>query len=530
MPPFPEQLTTILQSLTAFCTARAIAAWVVGGTARDMALGRVPADLDIAVDTDGITLARSFADSIGAAFVPLDHERGTGRVVLSPDDTTTPRLVIDLVQLRAPTLAEDLTLRDFTVNALALPLTTNHSRQTAFDHWPPDFVDPCGGLRDLAARELRACRPSSIRDDPLRILRALRLAAELDFLITPELDADLRTHVALITQPAAERIRDELLKLLRVSHAAPWLRYLDTVGGLTRLFPELEPARTCEQPIVHFLPVLAHSLEAVVCLEWLLEGLHEVDADPQAGDTEPADERRSTAHNPHQEDLPAAVQTHPHLPRRLKYADRLRQHFAELPGSAHSRAALLKLATLLHDNAKPQTKQPKPDGGVSFYRHQIIGAEVASRIARRLRLSRQEAGYVATIVREHMRPGHLRSTEQVTMRAIVRFFRDTGSAGPDVLLHGLADHMATRGPQIDPEDWHHHLAWTSAMLDTLWQQPPERARPLLNGHELMRALEIEPGRIVGELLREIHEAQAAGDISTPEEALALARRILAERR
>jgi poly(A) polymerase/tRNA nucleotidyltransferase (CCA-adding enzyme) len=519
-------LRFIADTLTPFCTDQHITAWLVGGAARDLALGDIPHDLDIAVDTDGVALARKLADATGGAFVALDDERGTGRVVYAAGNVPASEaasLTIDLAQLRAPALEDDLRLRDFTVNALALPLTAFPPHFTGDQEpvfAPADYIDPCGGLPDIAARVLRLCGPASLRDDPLRVLRALRLGAAPGFAIAPELDEALRSHASLVVNVAAERVHDELLKLLSAPQAAPWLRYMDDIGLLTHIFPELEPARTCEQPIVHFLPVLAHSLEAVACLEWLLVPLlSQQQATPGREPPLPPGVQSPT---------PAAVQTHPDLPRTLPYSTQFQVHFDELLSNGHARPAYLKLATLLHDNAKPQTKQPKDDGGVSFYGHQSQGAETVAAIARRLRLGRQSGQYVALVVREHMRPGQLRGDASVTPRAVVRFFRDTGEAGPDVLLHSMADHIATRGPWIDLQDWQHHIAWTGTMLDAHWGAPPERTRPLLNGHDLMTALGIEPGKRVGELLREIQEAQAAGEISSREEALALARRLLTD--
>lgn len=516
----------VLRQFTTFCQEHAISAWLVGGAARDLVLGQVPADIDIAVDTNGLVLAHRFATTVGGTFVTLKDERGAGRVILPPDETQpAPRLILDVVQLQAPSLEADLRLRDFTINALALPLTTADADDPFFaalhdsNLLPTTLIDPCGGWQDLMARVLRLCHPAGLRADPLRILRAVRLAAEHNLTIDPELDASLRHDAALIVQPAVERLRDELLKLLGQPHAAPWLRYLDDITVLTHIFPELEPARQCEQPIVHFLPVLAHSLEAVTCLEWLLAGL--------AGATTPD----STAHTPASPELPyptlpVAVQTYPDLPRTLAYAERLHTQFTAAAGMPHERAALLKLATLLHDNAKPATKQNKPDGGVAFYGHQEIGAVTASTIAQRLRLSRQATTYIALVVRNHMRPGQLRSTETLTARAMARFLRDTIDAGPDVLLHALADHLATRGPLIDPLDWQQHLIWSDMFLDMHWGQPLERTRPLVNGNDLMQAFDLQPGKQIGMLLREIQEAQAAGEISTMDEALTLARQIL----
>jgi poly(A) polymerase/tRNA nucleotidyltransferase (CCA-adding enzyme) len=503
--PNTAHLRATLGALHTFCVARGVDAWLVGGTTRDLARGYAPHDLDLAVDADGVALARQFADDTGGAFVALDDERGTGRVVLMPPDA--PRLTVDLVRLRAPTLKEDLRLRDFTINAMALPLA--HAANLSVDV-RRDLLDPCGGLPDLEQRTLRLCQPTSLHDDPARTLRAFRLAAALGLRLAPELDAALREAAPLVAGVATERIRDELLKLLDLPGCASWLRQMDAVGLLTALFPELEPARTCDQPIVHFLPVLEHVLEAVACIDWLLAPL------------------RGSANVP-PTPLPVAAQTHPGLPRSLPYADNLREHMQASLSGGFSRAALLKLATLLHDNAKPQTKQPKPGGGVTFYGHQQIGADVAYNSARRLRLSRQAASYVALVVREHMRPGQLRAAEHVTPRAVARFFRDTDPAGPDVLLHELADHLATRGPMLDPEDWRAHLAWSGSMLDALWGAPPEQRQPLLNGHDLIGEFGLEPGKLVGELLREVHEAQAAGEISTREQALDLARQHLAAR-
>jgi poly(A) polymerase/tRNA nucleotidyltransferase (CCA-adding enzyme) len=97
-----------------------------------------------------------------------------------------------------------------------------------------------------------------------------------------------------------------------------------------------------------------------------------------------------------------------------------------------------------------------------------------------------------------------------------------------VLLHGLADHLAARGPHVDRQDWQHHLEWTAAMLDAYWGQPPEQKQPLVNGNDLMEELDLQPGKLIGELLREIDEARAAGEIHSRAEALALARRMLEE--
>ncbi len=339
---------------------------------------------------------------------------------------------------------------------------------------------------------------------------------------------------ALLAAGDTNRMRAELVTLLELPGAIVGLRALDQAGLLTQIIPELEPARATTQPHVHFLPVLEHSFETVCAVEWLLSELQSAEDEGRRTEDERRrtnDERRTTASNLQSTSynlpfaIPVAVQIHPDLRYQSVYAEKLRQHVAE-PVGGYPRTALFKLAALLHDIAKPATKQPKPGGGVSFHEHQTIGGEVALAVARRLGFDEQEAGYIRLVVREHMRPGQLGVLDEVTPRAVARFFHATAGAGPDVLLHLLADHMATRGPQIKVAAWLRQAAWVDALLDTIWGETTARARPLLNGDQLMRALGLGPGPLIGRLLAAINEAQANSEISTSEEALRLAKKIL----
>jgi poly(A) polymerase/tRNA nucleotidyltransferase (CCA-adding enzyme) len=497
---------TSLQTLSEILTQRGKQGWLVGGSVRDLWLGRQPLDYDIALDADGGPIARALADRMGAAFVNLDATRGVGRVVANLD--SPQRLVFDLVQLRAPDIVADLRLRDFSINAMALPLEAM-LRPDQTD-WKPHLIDPCDGAADLAARRLRAAGSQSLADDPLRILRAVRLAARMDLAIDPALASAMHSHGPRLNEVAAERIREELLSLLALPHAAGWLRFLDAQGVLTIIFPELEAGRDCRQPAAHFLPVLAHMLEAVTCLEWIVAGL----------------EGRPVA----AADLPVAVQTYPELAQELPYAGQLAAHIQQPLGIGQCRLSFLKLAVLLHDIAKPETREERADGKITFYQHQEMGADIAREIGRRLRLSRQARSYVETVIRLHMRPGQLRSEPEVSRRAIMRLFRDSGDAGPEVLLHELADHMAVRGPALRPEHWAAHVNWAGQLLDSYWRQPEAAAAPLIDGKQLMAELQLAPGKQLGRLLGEIREAQAAGEIGSSAEALELARAILERER
>lgn len=507
----PSAYLSLLTQLAAICDTAGLPAYLAGGTPRDLLLGRAVHDIDLTVDGDGLTLARQVADALGGAFVPLDRQRGTGRAVLDGAllGTDGP-LVVDVASLRAPTVEDDLLLRDFTVNALAAPLAGLLRGDSALP-----LLDPCGGMADLEARVLRPCTKSVFADDPARMLRLVRLAAVLGFALDPLAEGLLRRAAPQIGRVSAERVRDELLQLLDSRGGAWGLRLLDDARVLTRIFPELEPARNCDQPNVHVMPVLPHSLEAVAAMEWLLLRLGVGGPTPEI----PA---------PY-EPWPQAVQQYPELAIALPHATQLRSELEGTMVGGHRRLALLKLATLLHDNAKPQTKAPKEGGGVSFHDHQGIGSQVAATICQRLRLSRQETGYVALVVKEHMRPGQLQQIPELTLRAVQRFFRDCNGYGPDVLLHSLADHFATRGPLTSPDGWRAHVAWVGSLLESYWNDD-EVPAPLLDGRVLMQQLGLAAGPLVGQLLDAVREAQLAGEIASAEQALAVARAELTRRR
>ena len=264
---------------------------------------------------------------------------------------------------------------------------------------------------------------------------------------------------------------------------------------------------------MHALQVLDHLLESVVAADWLLDQVDR--AAGRAGRPEVSVTQ------------PLALQHVPGLAARISHANRVRERFVELVDGV-PRVALFKLAVLLHDVAKPETKAIKPDGGISFYDHQVIGAEVAWKIARRLRISRNGSDYVRLVVREHMRPGQLSELgSELTPRAIYRFFRATGEAGPEVLLHSLCDHLGMKGPRIVAAGWEWHVDWTSHMLDILYEETVQiRPEPLVRGDELMRELDLAPGPLIGRVLEDIREAQVSGDVTNREAALDWARRFV----
>ncbi|MBI4757875.1 MAG: HD domain-containing protein, partial [Chloroflexi bacterium] len=207
----------------------------------------------------------------------------------------------------------------------------------------------------------------------------------------------------------------------------------------------------------------------------------------------------------------------------------LQEHFNEAISADHHRLTLLKLVALLHDIAKPETKSSEPDGRIRFLCHQLLGAEAAAVVMKRLRFSNQEVDVVRTVVANHLRPRQLLDGAGLTGRAVYRFFRDTGPEGLDTLVLSLADHLATRGPALDRAAWDKHVALTVDLFRKYLAEKEETVSPprLLDGNDIMAVLGLEPGPLIGDLLEKVREAQAMGMVSDRAEALEYVREIMA---
>jgi putative nucleotidyltransferase with HDIG domain len=470
--------------------------YLVGGAVRDSMLGKRVHDLDFVLPGEVLKYARQVAKTIQAAFYPLDEERDTARLIWM--DGAGQRHTLDFTAFRGLDLESDLLGRDFTVNAMAVDL---RSTQALFD--------PLGGASDLRAKILRACSPSTFQDDPLRIIRAVRLAAAFDFHILPETRSLMRKSISGLSDVSPERTRDELFKIFSGPQPSTSILALDMLGATPYFLPELAELKGVEQSAPHIYPVWEHSLGVMRQLESVLQGLRpDYDQDAAANM------------------LMALV-----VMRLGRYREQIQKHFQTHLTPERSVRGLLFFAALYHDIGKPHTKQVEPDGRIRFFTHDQVGEELVAVRARRLRLSNSETDRVRKIVRHHLRP-ILLAQNQVTLtrRAIYRFFKDTGSAGVEICLLSMADVLATYGPNITSEHWAKHLDIVRSLLEAWWENPQDSVSPpaIVDGHELMDSLRIPPGPVVGRLLEAIRENQAMGKIHTQEEALALAKDLFGE--
>ena len=477
---------TIIDRLAAFFHARDVETYVVGGMVRDRLMGReTGTDIDLAVKGDAVALGQELADELGGSLAPLSVPRGMMRVVAPPDDGAAEGKgpAIDLSGYSGD-IKDDLARRDFTVNAMAVSLGD-------WDDADPgsQVIDLFGGRADLFQKAIRSLNSGVFADDPGRLLRAVRLSGELGFRIEPDTVRQLMLDSRLMERVSADRVREEFLRILAPAGARARLEALDQLGLLRHVIPELMDTKGVGQPRTHhYWDVWGHSLHTVQAAEGVTGG--------------------------HQNSPVFSC---------VPWTPETESYFAEVVSDGHTRRTILKLAALLHDIAKPQTKTLEPDGRTRFFGHSEQGAEVAERRLSSLRLSNRGASMVSRMVLYHLRPtGMSHEGEWPTNRAVYRYFRDAGDVAMDTLYLALADYLGAKGPELAHPDWLEHAKMMAHILETGSREPVAvAATRLVNGHDLMSRFRLQPGPHIGDLLEAVEEARASGEIETQEQALEL---------
>ena len=447
-------------------------AWIVGGAIRDAALGREVEDVDLAVARDERAVAREIGRAAAGPAFKLSEEFASWRVL--PGEGAWN---VDVTRLRADGVEADLALRDFTVNAIAVPLADLAASP----------LDPYGGLADLERGRLRAVSARSFVDDPLRIMRGARIAAGLGLEIDHDTVELARGEAQRAAEPAGERRFAELRLMLTGDDPVRALELLDELGATPVLLPELEALRGVEQNPYHHLDVYGHTME-------VLARLIEVESDLESF-------------------VGAAA------------AD-VRELLAEPLADELARGDALRCAALVHDLGKPETRAVGEGGRVLFIGHDQAGARLVRGLCSRLRASRRLADYLAGLTGNHLRLGFLVHERPLSRRQVYDYLRATEPYSVDVTMLTVADRLATQGERTRQEavDAHLELAREMVAEALAWRRsgPP---RSPIRGDELAAELGIEPGPELGSLLGEIEAAVFTGQVSTREEAIALARRV-----
>lgn len=461
-------------------------AYLVGGSVRDLLLKRKIGDLDFAVQKNPKELAERLAKRTNSSLIQLKEEREIYRIARQDN------FQVDIAKFKGKTIEEDLKQRDFTINAMALKVSPESAVHGLESMDSAKVLDPYDGKKDLEKKLVRQISENIYEDDPLRLLRAFRLAAQLGFEIEKGTIHSIRKNKKKITRSSWERIREELLLLFDCPHSIAFLKMMDAAGIISELLPEMNPNRDCALEYYPNKGVWGHSLDGLECLEWIFKNLKS---------EFPENHEKISA-------LIFKKQIH-----------------------GHPLSTLMKIGILLHDIGKAPTAK-RIEGRLRFFEHQEVGAKIAKTIAKRWRFSSESVALVSQLVAAHMRTGGLATVPEVTERAKYRFFRDLGEAAIPMILVSLADRYAYLAPEKWGKGEDRHEKISKELIRWHEQKEEEqRSRPkkLIDGNILMKQIGLQPSPLIGEILKNVEEAQSLNEIHTQEEALEYARKFLKQK-
>jgi len=449
----PKAVISWVESL-----APSVQVWLVGGAVRDHFLERTTVDFDFVVAGDGLELARRAADQLDGDVFVLDQDRGTARVLL--DRKGPARRVFDFATLRGATIEADLRSRDFTVNSIAVDLSN-----------PGVLVDPCRGLQDVRAGIIRVCSPQSIEDDPVRALRAVRLASELGFKIDEETRGLIREAAGALRAISRERIRDELFRMLAVDDPGVPLYLVRHFGFESAIFgTEISESRIeLVRSVWREFSAALHALAA--------------EYDPET----------------------AADASSGLLVWQLgRFRTDLQAYFrAEI--SPFRRCRELSFFS-------------------SFEWLRPAGASAMPGASDSLRLSQAETRWVRSFI-SGMELMEDLNTEPL---GIYHFFRSASEAGVACALMHLSHILAREGSGLKTEVWAERVGAVRSLLEAYFARRETliEPAPILSGEELMEELKLPPGPRIGFILEVIREKQVAGVVSNRAQALEQAHLVL----
>ena len=433
--------------------------YIVGGSIRDLLCGRTPVDYDLAVANDPDRFARSLAARTGGHVVEFGKH---GHTVLR---VTARDYFFDILPVNGASIEDDLRRRDFTINAMALEVSSGN------------LIDLAGGRLDLVAKKVRMVARDVFQQDPVRLIRAYRMAASFDFTIDRHTEAAISRDADLVRKSAGERIREELFKILESKGSHAQLARMAHSGLLFSVFPELLQLKNCRLRANQPANLFEQTLGAYNHLEKLLDS----------------------------RDLMLA-----------ETADRL---FEDIDTA---RATLLKWAVLLQNLGQPAARTVTADGALHFCGHAANSAAMAREICRKLRFSKRQTDTIEFMIRHHLRPFFLFNARQKKVpadRAFIRFFMRCGDCTPDILLLALAGYMGQRALQEpSPQSF---AEFVTEGLNTYYSilRPRALQPPPLNGNDLITNFGLKPSAAFKRILKTIEEEHLAREKFTRKEAL-----------
>jgi tRNA nucleotidyltransferase/poly(A) polymerase len=456
-PPLYHQIVEVLKPSAAF---------LVGGAVRDLMLGQPIHDLDFALPKDTILYAKKVADQLNGDFYLLDKERQAARVLLKDEQKT--RLVIDFTTFQGETIEEDLLTRDFTITSMAMDINKDHQ-----------IIDPCQGARDLKDGLIRSTSDQALQEDPLRGLRAVRMAAQLGFLILPDTKDLIRKSGNDLLEVSPERIRDELFRTLEGPNQAAALMALQVLGIY---------------PVVFSGDFTLHQQGVIRVLESFWSLLQE-------------------EHNP---DTASNWAFGLFVHRLGRYRKETQIHLKQeaVPGRSVYQLSFLSLLV------QPPAKDNQDLDLYLLRFSSIMGL---------LHLSNQETDRLEKSIRAVQAYRNL-ADHQLSLPPIevYRYFREFAEAGVDGVFLALALLLAEEDKISLQSSWPNQLDTARHLLEGWWEKRKQWVDPpgLLNGNDLQENLDLDPGPEIGILLEQLREAQVRGEIDSRDEALDYLKKVI----
>ena len=432
--------------------------YLVGGSVRDFLMYKIYShDKDIAV-LGAENFAKKLAVEFDATFIVLDEINKIFRVVLKDKIN-----YIDVSEIVGKSIEEDLTRRDFTINAIA------------YDILNEKIIDVTGGLEDIKKRRLNLIKEENLIEDPLRILRAFRFYALSGFEMTQELKKCLMKHRDIVLSPAKERINYELMKLFGGKYAVKSLLLMDELQILELIFPFVKEFKKVPPNAHHHLNLFMHTIETVNFIQKFYE----------------------------------------------KANDEEKRHLDSVDFGGFPRINHLKLAGFMHDIGKFSTWTIDETGRHRFIGHDEIGSKLAEKFLKEYKFSKKQIEYVSLMIKKHMYPSSVLCAPDLNDKVKMRYVRKMNENLIDNIIIAKSDRLSARGVEITDEMVKKNLDGLNA-LEEFYFSHKELLKPLpvlLNGNEIMEILKIPAGKELGLIIKNLKEAQINGDILTKEQAI-----------
>lgn len=440
--------------------------YIIGGSVRDLLLGRTPTDYDIAVTGNPEQFAKKLMAKSDGHLVRLGKPGQMIIRVISGD------LIFDITSLNGTSIEDNLNQRDFTINAIA------------YDLYSERIIDCLGGLQDLADKKVRMVSKEIFKKDPVRLIRAYRIGACLNFEIEAKTATAIKSNTQLLKNIAGERIRVELFTMIGTSTSYLYLSQMAISGLLTAIFPDLDRLKGCFQNHHHHFDGFEHTMRAYGHLETLLNDPGKILPDTSA---------------------------------------KIHQYIHK------NKPALIKCAILLHDIGKPLMKTLDSSGNCHFYGHARKSADMAQKISQRLRFSNHERQFIDGIIRNHMKPLSLFTSYEkktLTQKGITRFYKKCGEYTPALLLAAIADTKAKQNKLNEK-----NKAFKSFLKKMIFEyfyhyQPISDEPPLITGRDLIHVFGLTPSPLFRKILNLVDDAKLTKTIENRSEALELVKDIL----